>query len=243
MAEQPSKQILGKKVGMTQVFGADGERIPVTVVEAGPCTVIGTLTPEKNKYSAVKVAFDAFPKPAEGKKPRWEKVLSKAEVGVFTKAGQTPHRVVREFRVKAEELANYKVGDQIKADLFKAGELIDVTGISKGHGFAGVMFRHNMAGMGAPQSHGAHEYHRHVGAVGQRKTPGRTYKNKRMPGHMGVVRITVQNLAVVQVDAESNLILVKGAIPGANGAVVSLRPAVKGQPVAKAPVAETKKKK
>lgn len=222
-----AKQILGKKVGMTQVFSADGERIPVTVIQAGPCTVIGTMTQEKHKYTAVKVAFDEFAKPAEGKKPRWEKVMSKAEIGVFTKVGQTPARVVREFRVEPKELDGVKVGDQIKADIFKAGEMIDVTGITKGHGFAGVMFRHNMAGNGAPQSHGAHEYHRHQGAIGQRKTPGRTYKGKRMPGHMGVVRCTVQNLSVVDVDTANNLILIKGAVPGPNGGVISIRPAVK----------------
>ena len=222
-----AKQILGKKVGMTQVFGPDGGRIPVTVVEAGPCTILGTLTPEKNKYSAIKIGFDEFPKPAEGRKPRWEKILSKAEQGVFTKAGQTPTRVVREFRVEANELEAVKPGDQIKADIFKAGDMVDVTGISKGHGFAGVMFRHNMAGNGAPQSHGAHEYHRHQGAIGQRKTPGRTYKGKRMPGHMGVVKCTVQNLTVVDVDADNNLILIKGALPGANGTLLTLRSAVK----------------
>ena len=221
------KQILGKKVGMTQVFGEDGARIPVTVVEAGPCTIIGTLTEEKNKYSALKISFDEFAKPAEGKKPRWEKVLSKAEVGVFTKAGQTPARVVRELRVQPKDLEGFKVGDQIKVDIFAKGDVVDVTGITKGHGFAGVMFRHNMAGMGAPQSHGAHEYHRHQGAIGQRKTPGRTYKNKRMPGHMGVVKCTVQNLTVVDVDAGHNLILIKGALPGANGAVLTIRSAVK----------------
>lgn len=222
-----AKQILGKKVGMTQIFGDDGGRIPVTVVEAGPCTILGTLTPEKNKYAALKVAFDEFPKPAEGKKPRWEKLLTKAEVGAFTKAGQTPARVVREFRVDAAALEGVKPGDQIKVDIFEKGERIDVTGITKGHGFAGVMFRHNMAGMGAPQSHGAHEYHRHQGAIGQRKTPGRTYKGKRMPGHMGVVKRTVQNLTVAGVDAENNLLLIRGAVPGANGAIITIRSAVK----------------
>jgi large subunit ribosomal protein L3 len=225
-----AKQILGKKVGMTQVFGTDGERIPVTVIQAGPCTVIGTMTMEKHKYSAVKIAYDEFAKPAEGKKPRWEKVMSKAEIGVFTKVGQTPARVVREFRMDPKEVEAFKVGDQIKAEIFAAGEMIDVTGITKGHGFAGVMFRHNMAGNGAPQSHGAHEYHRHQGAIGQRKTPGRTYKGKRMPGHMGVIRCTVQNLSVVQVDAENNLILIRGAVPGPAGGLISIRPAVKIHP-------------
>lgn len=223
------KQILGKKVGMTQVFGADGARIPVTVVEAGPCTVIGTLTPEKNKYAALKVAFDEFPKAAEGKKSRAEKLMTKAELGVFTKVGQQPARVVREFRVTADEVAAAKVGDQIKADVFKAGDVVDVTGITKGHGFAGVMFRHNFAGMGAPQSHGAHEYHRHQGAIGQRKTPGRTFKGLKMPGHMGVVKCTVQNLQVVQVDADNNLILIRGAVPGAPGTLITIRTAVKSK--------------
>jgi large subunit ribosomal protein L3 len=222
-----AKQILGKKVGMTQIFDEAGGRVPVTVIEAGPCTILGTQTPEKNKYSALKVAFDEFPKPAEGKKSRAEKVLSKAELGVFLKAGQAPARVVREFRVDAKELEGVKPGDQIKVDIFAKGDLIDVSGITKGHGFAGVMFRHNMAGMGAPQSHGAHEYHRHQGAIGQRKTPGRTYKGKRMPGHMGVVKCTVQNLTVAGVDAENNLLLIKGAVPGANGAIITIRSAVK----------------
>lgn len=221
------KQILGKKVGMTQVFGAGGARIPVTVVEAGPCTIIATLTPEKNKYSALKVAFDEFPAAAEGKRSRAEKVLNKPELGVFTKSGQKPARVIREFRVTADEVGAAKVGDQIKADVFKAGDVVDVSGITKGHGFAGVVFRHNMAGNGAPQSHGAHEYHRHQGAIGQRKTPGRTFKGLKMPGHMGVTKTTVQNLTVVDVDVEKNLILIRGAVPGANGAVVTIRSAVK----------------
>ena len=221
------KGIIGTKVGMTQVFGADGERIPVTIVEASPLTVIAKMTPEKNKYSAVRVAFGAFPTAAEGKKPRWEKVRSKAENGVFTKLNQTPQKFVREIRLDAKELDAINVGDQIKVDMFSAGQVVDVVGTSKGHGFAGVMFRHNMAGTGAPQSHGAHEVHRHMGAVGQRKTPGRVYKGKRMPGHMGVVRITVQNLKVVSVDSENHLLAIKGAIPGPNGALVTVKPAVK----------------
>ena len=222
-----SKGILGTKVGMTQVFGTDGERIPVTVVQAGPCIVVGTMTQEKHKYSAIKLSFQEFAKPAEGKRARWEKVLSKAEIGVFTKIGQTPARTLREFRVEPKELEGVKVGDQIKVDLFKGGDLVDVVGISKGHGFAGVVFKHGMKGQGAPQSHGAHEVHRHQGAIGQRKTPGRTYKGKHMPGHMGVIRVTVQNLAVVSVDLENNLILIRGALPGANGALLTIKPAVK----------------
>jgi large subunit ribosomal protein L3 len=212
---------------MTQVFGADGERIPVTVVQAGPCTVIGTMTEEKNKYSAIRVSLNEFAKPAEGKKPRWEKVQTKAEWGVFTKLGLTPARVIREMRVLPGELEGVKVGDKITADLFKGGDLVDVSGITKGHGFAGVVFRHKMSGQGAPQSHGAHEVHRHMGAIGQRKTPGRTYKNKRMPGHMGVTRRTTQNLTVVSVDVENHLVLIKGALPGANGSLVNIRHAVK----------------
>jgi len=226
------KQILGKKVGMTQIFDAHGGRIPVTIIEAGPCTILGLQTPEKHKYAAVKVGFDAFPAPAEGKKSRAEKLRSKAELGVFTKAGVAPTRVTRELRVDPSALEGFKVGEAIKVDIFKEGELVDVTGISKGHGFAGVMFRHNMAGNGAPHSHGAHEYHRHQGAIGQRKTPGRTYKGKRMPGHMGVVKTTVQNLRVAGVDAENNLLLIRGAVPGANGALITIRNAVKA-PAAK----------
>jgi large subunit ribosomal protein L3 len=222
-----SKSILGTKVGMTQVFGADGERIPVTVVQAGPCTVIGTRTPEENKYAAIRISFQEFAKPAEGKRGRWEKVLSKAEVGVFTKVGLTPARTIREIRVAPADLEGVKVGDKITADFLKSGDLVDVSGITKGKGFMGVVVRHNMAGMGAPQSHGAHEVHRHMGAVGQRKTPGRTYKNKHMPGHMGQTRTTVQNLSVVNVDLENNLVLIKGALPGANGTLVTIRPAVK----------------
>lgn len=221
------KGILGTKVGMTQIFNAAGERIPVTVVEAKPNTIIGTCTPEKHTYSALRVSFGEFAKPAEGRKPRWEKLLTKAEIGVFTKAGVTPAKTIREFRVEPSELEGVKVGDQIKVDLFKTGDLVDVHGITKGHGFAGVMFRHNMAGNGAPQSHGAHEYHRHQGAIGQRKTPGRVYKGKRMPGHMGVVRCTVQNLEVVGVDAANHLLLIRGALPGANGAMVTVLPSRK----------------
>ena len=207
--------LIGKKVGMTQVFGEDGSRIPVTVIDASSCAVIGKKTPEKDKYTALALGFGEIK----------EKSLTKARVGAFKKAGAPLRRHVKEFRVSPDEAAKLNVGDPVKVDLFAKGQLVDVTGITKGRGFQGVMKRWSFSGF--RQTHGTHEYRRHPGAIGQRKTPGRVYPNKKMPGQYGVEQVTTQNLQVVEVDMEKGLLLIKGAIPGHNEGIVYVRPAMK----------------
>ena len=209
------KGLIGKKIGMTQVFDADGNLVPVTVIDASTCTVVGTRTVEQDKYSAVTLGF--------GKAK--EKRQTKAQLGAFKKAGVEPRQVLKEFRLTPEELASFKVGEAVSVGLFSKGQLVDVTGVTKGRGFQGVMKRWSFRGFG--QTHGTHEYRRHPGAIGQRKTPGRVHPNKKMPGHYGVEQVTTQNLTVVDVDAEKNLLLVKGAIPGHNEGIVFVRPSVK----------------
>lgn len=209
------KGLIGKKVGMTQVFDDAGDMVPVTVVDISTLTVVGKRTPEKDQYSAVALGFGEIK----------EKKLTKAQIGSFKKAGATPRRLVKEFRVSAEELAGYNVGDAVTVELFKKGEQVDVTGITKGRGYQGVVKRWNFRGFG--QTHGTHEYRRHPGAIGQRKTPGRVYPNKKLPGHYGVEQVTTQNLLVVDVIAEKNLLLLKGAIPGHNDGVVIIKPSIK----------------
>ncbi len=203
---------------MTQVFGEDGSRIPVTVIDASSCAVIGKKTPEKDKYTALALGFGEIK----------EKSLTKARVGAFKKAGAPLRRHVKEFRVSPDEAAKLNVGDPVKVDLFAKGQLVDVTGITKGRGFQGVMKRWSFSGF--RQTHGTHEYRRHPGAIGQRKTPGRVYPNKKMPGQYGVEQVTTQNLQVVEVDMEKGLLLIKGAIPGHNEGIVYVRPAMK-QPI------------
>ncbi len=216
--------LLGKKIGMTQTFNEAGNSVPVTVVEAGPCVVLQKRTPEKEGYSAVRVGFGEIGHKSTKPETR-EKRVGKAQATFFKKLNQAPKRWTREFRVSPEELAKIEVGAELKVDLFKQGALVDVSGITKGRGMAGVFKLHKMAGH--VQTHGTHEFRRHPGAVGQRKTPGKVWKNKRMPGHYGVERVTVQNLEVVESIAEKNLLLIKGAIPGANGGLIIVRPAVK----------------
>ncbi|RKH52325.1 50S ribosomal protein L3 [Corallococcus sp. AB049A] len=210
------KGLIGKKIGMTQVFNDEGNLVPVTVIDVNTCLVVGKRTPEKDQYSAVTVGFGAVR----------EKILNKPQLGFFKKASATPRRHLREFRVTAEEAAGFNVGDAIKADMFSKGELVDVTGITKGRGFSGVMRRWSFKGS-QTKTHGTHEYQRHPGAIGQRKTPGRTYPNKKMPGHYGVERVTTQNLTVVDVDVEKGLVLVKGAVAGHNDGIVIVRPSIK----------------
>ncbi|MFB1484647.1 50S ribosomal protein L3 [Corallococcus sp. RDP092CA] len=210
------KGLIGKKIGMTQVFSDEGNLVPVTVIDVNTCLVVGKRTPEKDQYSAVTVGFGEVR----------EKVLNKPQLGFFKKASATPRRHLREFRVTAEEAAGFNVGDAIKADMFTKGELVDVTGVTKGRGFSGVMRRWSFKGS-QTKTHGTHEYQRHPGAIGQRKTPGRTYPNKKMPGHYGVERVTTQNLTVVDVDVEKGLVLVKGAVPGHNDGIVIVRPSIK----------------
>ncbi len=206
------KAILGTKVGMTQIFGENGELIPVTVVLAGPCTVVQKKTAETDGYEAVQVGFGEVK----------EKNLNKPMKGHFAKADVANKKYLREFRL--EDCSALNVGDEIKADIFEAGEKIDVTGISKGKGFAGPMKRWGLHR--GPMAHGS-GYHRGSGSMGACSNPGRVMKGKKLPGHMGVVRVTVQNLEVVKVDAENNLILLRGAVPGNKGGLVTIRNSVK----------------
>ena len=205
------KGILGKKIGMTQIFTEHGEVIPVTVVEAGPVVVTQVKTTENDGYTAIQVGF------GDAK----EKSLNKPQKGHLA-AANTLKKHLKEFRVDSVE--GYTVGQEIKADLFAAGELIDVTGISKGKGFQGPIKRHGQSR--GPETHGS-RYHRRPGSMGACSFPGRVFKNKKLAGHMGSVKVTVQNLEVVRVDADKNFILVKGAIPGAKGSVVTIKEAVK----------------
>ena len=204
--------ILGKKVGMTQVFRDDGTMIPVTVILAGPCPVSQIKTVEHDGYNAVQMAFD----------PVREKLVTKPRLGHLKKAGIAAHRYVKEF--KLDNCAEYSVGSIIKADTFAAGDKVDVTGTSKGKGFQGTIKRWNQSR--GRKTHGSHSY-RVTGAMSACTYPGEVFKTKRLPGHMGRERITVQNLEVVRADAERNLLLVKGAIPGANGGLVLVRSTVK----------------
>ena len=205
------KGILGKKIGMTQIFTEHGEVIPVTVVEAGPVVVTQIKTTENDGYTAIQVGFQ------DAK----EKSLNKPQKGHLA-AANTLKKHLKEFRVDSVE--EYTVGQEIKADLFAAGELIDVTGISKGKGFQGPIKRHGQSR--GPETHGS-RYHRRPGSMGACSYPGRVFKNKKLAGHMGSVKVSVQNLEVVRVDADKNFILVKGAIPGAKGSVVTIKEAVK----------------
>jgi large subunit ribosomal protein L3 len=216
--------ILGKKIGMTSVFDGQGNAIPVTIIEAGPCIVLQKRSSEKEGYSALQLGFGDIGSKTTTVETR-EARRTRAEVGVFKKANLPVKRYVREFRVSPEDAAAASVGQEITVGVFKSGEKVDVSGISKGRGFAGVVKRHHMAGH--VEAHGAHEYFRHPGAIGQRKTPGKVWKNKRLPGHMGVDKVTIQNLKVVEVVPEKNLLLVQGAVPGASGGLLVIRPAVK----------------
>lgn len=212
--------LLGKKLGMTQVYDAQNVLVPVTVVEAGPCPVVQVKTTENDGYNAVQLGFAQ----------RKDKNVSKAEQGHAAKAGlSAAPRVLGEVRLA--EAPTLKVGDVVTVEAFKEGQIVDVTGITKGKGFQGVVKRFRVAG--GPASHGS-MFHRRIGSIGMRQTPGRTWKNQAMPGHMGQLRRTVQNLTIVKVLPEKNLILVKGAIPGANGDDVIVRTAIKGQPKAHA---------
>ena len=205
------KGILGKKIGMTQVFTAEGTVVPVTVVEAGPIVVTQIKTVEKDGYNAVQIGFGEVK----------EKSLNKPQKGHLA-AANTLKKHLKEFRVDSVDA--YTVGQELKADMFAEGDLIDVTGISKGKGFQGPIKRHGQSR--GPESHGS-RYHRRPGSMGAASFPGRVFKNKKLAGHMGSVKVTVQNLEVVKVDADKNLILVKGAIPGAKGSVVTIKEAVK----------------
>ncbi len=206
------KAMLTTKVGMTQVFGENGVLIPVTVLQAGPCVVTQVKTVENDGYSAVQVGFGDIR----------EKLVNKPMKGHFAKAGVPVKRFLKEFRF--EDAESYTVGQEIKADIFAAGDKIDATARSKGKGYQGAIKRYGQSR--GPMAHGS-KYHRHAGSNGSATTPGRVFKGKHMPGHMGAVRVTVQNLEVVRVDAEKNIILVKGAVPGPKKSLVMLKESVK----------------
>jgi large subunit ribosomal protein L3 len=205
-----SNTILGRKLGMTQVWSEDDRLVPVTVIKAGPCTITQIKTLEKEGYSAIQIGF-------EGLKAN---KVNKPMKGHFDKAGVEPLKVLREVRV--DDASTYELGQQINVEQFAEVKKVDVSGISKGKGFAGVMKRHNFRG--GPGGHGAH-FHRAPGSIGQCATPSRVFKGLRLPGHMGVDKVTVKNLEVVRIDVEQNLMLVKGAVPGGKGALVSVRTA------------------
>ena len=206
------KAILGKKIGMTQFFRADGTMIPVTVIEAGPCPVVQKKTVANEGYDSVQLGF------AELR----DKLANKPRKGHFAKANVKAMRYLREFRL--EDAASYEVGQIVKADVFAEGDKVDVSGTSKGHGFQGVVKRHGQ-GRGR-MTHGSH-FHRAPGSMSACSDPSRVFKTKNLPGHMGSEHVTVQNLEVVRVDAERNLLLVKGAVPGAKGSFVTVRSTVK----------------
>ena len=205
------KAILGRKVGMTQIFDEQGKVIPVTVIEAGPCTVVQIKNVDTDGYSAVKLGFGEIK----------EKKLTKPAKGTFTKANVTPKKHLREFRL--EEIT-YNVGDEVKADIFAQGESVDITGTTKGKGFQGVIKRHGQSR--GPMGHGS-MYHRRPGSMGSTSTPGRVFKGKKLPGHMGMTTVTIQNLEIVRVDLDKNVILVKGSVPGNKGAILKIKDSVK----------------
>jgi large subunit ribosomal protein L3 len=207
--------LIGRKIGMMQYYNAEGNVIPVTVVETGPCVVVQKKQTATDGYTALQVGFGS-------KKPQR---VNKAEQGHMAKAGKGAFEVLREFRL--DDVSQYEVGQQINAsDIFKVGDMIDVSGISKGHGYTGVIKRWSFAGF--PGSHGTHEYFRHGGSIGNRSYPGRVRKGKKMAGHWGNEQISTQNLLVVDIRAEQNLLFVRGAVPGSKQGVVILHPAVKG---------------
>ncbi len=210
------KGIIGKKVGMTQIFDEQGNVIPVTVIAAGPCYVTQVRTAEKDGYTAVQLGYE------ETKAHR----LTKGQMGHLSKKGLPALRILREFRVRNEEVTVAE-GAEIKADVFEKGERVDVVGISKGRGFAGTIKRHNFNRQ--PKTHGQSDRERAPGSVGMCEFPGRTLKGQRMAGHMGSDRVTMQNLQVVVVDAEKNLLAVRGSVPGAKGDIVIVKPAARGK--------------
>lgn len=209
-----NKAIIGKKLGMTQVFSPDGKVIPVTVVEAGPCPVVQIKTLERDGYTAVKLGFDEVS----------EKRLNKPEAGAFKKAGVAPQKVLREFRL--EDVSGYSVGGTVTCETFKAGDKVDVSGLTKGHGFTGVIKRWNNHRL--KETHGVGPVHREVGSMGANSTPSRVFKGKKMPGQYGHEKVTIQNLEIVRVDVQRNALLIKGAIPGPVKGIVTIANSVKG---------------
>lgn len=200
-------EIIGRKIGMTQVFNDQGQVVPVTVIEAGPCVVVGKRSVARDGYNGVSLGFEVMP----------EKQVTKPYKGQFTE-GVSPRRVVREVRMADTEAL--KVGDEIRASIFNPGDVVDVSGLSKGRGFQGVVKRHGFAG--GPETHGSN-FHRRPGSIGSSADPSRVFRGMKMPGRMGGKKITVKNLDVVRVDAEKNLVLLRGAVPGARGSYVTIR--------------------
>ncbi len=209
-----NKAIIGKKLGMTQIFTSEGLVVPVTVVEAGPCKIVQQKTIIKDGYNSLVVAFD------ETKESR----VNKAQMGAFKKANVSAHRILREL--KLENSSSYEVGKDILCDIFTESDKVDVTGLTRGRGFTGVIQRWNRHRL--KMTHGTGPVHRQVGSMGANSLPSRVFKNKKMPGHYGHEKVTVQNLEVVKVDAARNLLLIKGCIPGPRGTVVTVCEAVKG---------------
>ena len=207
-----NKGLIGKKIGMTQIFDESGKVIPVTVIEVGPCVVAQVKTVETDGYNAIQLGFGDVK----------DKHINKPEAGHFAKAKLANKKHLREFKV--DDVENYKVGDEVKADIFAAGEKVDVQGTSKGKGFQGVIKRHGQHR--GPMGHGS-MYHRRPGSMGSTSTPGRVFKGKKLPGHMGKVTVTIQNLDVVRVDTDKNVLLVKGSVPGPKGAILKVKSTVK----------------
>ncbi len=205
-------RLLGKKIGMTRMIQENGDMVPVTVLQVNPGKIVQEKTPKKEGYRAVQLAFCEV----------GENRVNKSRLGHFKKAKTKPHRYLREFRLLGDE--SYKLGDEVKVDVFVEGELVDVTGVSKGKGFAGGVKRHHWRG--GPKTHGS-RFHRAPGSIGACATPGEVDKGRNMPGHMGQEKVTVQCLRVMRVDADKNLLLVKGAVPGANNGIVSVKKSVK----------------
>ena len=210
-----NKAIIGRKVGMTQIFAQDGKMSPVTVVVEGPCPVVQVKTVENDGYSAIKVGFIETS----------EKALTKPELGQFKKAGVKPHKVLKELRVDNAE--TYTVGAELKADVFAAGERVDVSGLTKGHGFTGVIKRWNQHRL--KMTHGTGPVHREPGSMGPISAPSRVFKHKHLAGQYGLENVTIQNLEVVKVDLDRNVLLIKGAIPGPKGSVVTIKNSVKSK--------------
>ena len=206
------KTLIGKKVGMTQIFDEKGNVVPVTVIEAGPCSVVQVKTVETDGYDAIQLGFGTVK----------ESKVNKPVKGHFAKAKVTPMKHLREFRVA--EVSSVKVGDEIKVDAFVSGDNVDIQGISKGKGFQGVIKRHGQSR--GPMGHGS-MYHRRPGSMGPTSTPGRVFKGKKLPGHMGVETVTIQNLQVVAVDLDKNALLVKGSVPGNKGSILKIKTSVK----------------
>lgn len=210
-----NKAIIGRKVGMTQIFAQDGTMIPVTVVEAGPCPVVQVKTVENDGYAALKLGFIETN----------EKALTKPELGQFKKAGVKPHKVLKEIRVANAE--TFAVGAELKADVFAAGDKVDVSGVTKGHGFTGVIKRWNQHRL--KETHGVGPVHREPGSMGANSSPSRVFKHKHLAGQYGVENVTIQNLEVVRVDLNRNVLLIKGAIPGPKGSIVTVSDSVKSK--------------